>query len=246
MRKLSIGATFGQAYSLTFGNLGLFARVAAVPFGLILAMNLALILFANPPKDWMVIAQNILTIIIQVPIFTSWHRFTLLPRSQAVPTMGFTFTLREVRFFGYLLAMSLSIATPSLLLIAAGQQGNRLVALLLLVVVLLVWARLILVFPAAAVGDRVHLRDSWRLTQGNGWRIFWLQILVSLPLGAVMLILLMIFASIVVATRDPTFVNYSSIPMVFVFVILVGINASTQAIVYRDLADYDPATFTPA
>ena len=39
MRKVLIGTTFGQAYTLTFGNLGLFARVAAVPFLLIVAIS---------------------------------------------------------------------------------------------------------------------------------------------------------------------------------------------------------------
>lgn len=249
MRKLSIGATFGQAYSLTFGNLGLFARVAAVPFGLILAMNLALILFANPPKDWMVIAQNILTIIIEVPLLTSWHRFALLPRSQALPTMGFVFTPREVRFFGYLLLISATFMLPLMAVGAAGPRlspGVAFAFFLVMVVLLLLWARLGLVFPAAAVGDRVRLVDSWQLSRGNGWRIFWLLILISLPFFGATLVVATIVSGIVMATKDTSAFGILSIPMLFLTILFAGIYSATLSIVYRDLADYDPATFTPA
>jgi hypothetical protein len=250
MNKISIGAIFGESYGLTFGNLGLFARVAAIPFALIMAMSLAVLFFAPPrPPGWMTTAQEILTFIIQVPLLTSWHRFTLLPRSQALPTMGFVFTLREVRFFGYLLLMTLSFSLPFFLLAAAVPMfgsGAAVVFFMAVVAVLLLWARLGLVFPACAVGDPVRLADSWQRTLGNGWRIFWLMILVSLPFAGVMLTLFMIFGSIVAATQNQATLGYMAIPMVFVAIMFAGISASTQAIVYREIVGYDPSRFRPA
>jgi hypothetical protein len=250
MHKISIGAIFSEAYRLTFSNLGLFARTAAMPFALIMAMTIAVILFADPKADvWVAPAQEILTFIIEVPLLTSWHRFTLLPRNQALPTMGFTFTLREVRFFGYLLLMTLSFSIPFIVFGATAPAVGSAAVLFFfaaVVAVLLLWARLGLVFPAAAVGDPVKLADSWQITQGNGWRIFWLMILVSLPFAAVMLALIMVFASIATAARDAATFGYMTVPMVFVAIMFAGISAATQAIVYRELTGYDPARFKPA
>jgi hypothetical protein len=250
MKKISIGSIFGEAYGLTFGNLGLFARVAIVPFLLILAMNLAVLLFASPkPAGWIGIAQNILTIIIEVPLLTSWHRFALLPRNQSLPTLGFAFTLREIRFFGYLLLMSMSFTVPLFVIGAAGQGAGLAAGLLFLVLaigVLLLWARVGLVFPASAVGDPVRLADSWRITEGNGWRIFWLMVLISLPFAGATLLIAMVFGTIAFMTKDMSIYPLMSIPMVFLAVLSAGIYASTLSVVYRELAGYDPARFTPA
>lgn len=250
MKKILIGKTFGEAYTLTFTNLGLFARVAAVPFLLILAMNLAVLIFAPAkPSGWIGIAQNILTIIIEVPLLTSWHRFSLLARGQALPTMGFLFSFREIRFFGYLLLMSMSFMVPLIVVGAAGQKAGPAIAFLfflLAIAVLWMWGRLGLVFPAAAVGDQVRLADSWRLTQGNGWRMFWLLILISLPFAGATIALAMMFGTIAFAAKDTSIFALMSIPMVFLAILSAGIYASTLSVVYRELADYDPAGFTPA
>lgn len=249
MRKIQIGKIFGQAYGLTFTNLGLFARVATVPFLLIVAMNLAVVFFARPtPPGWVSIAQEILSFIIQVPLLTSWHRFVLLPRNHALPTMGFNFTLREVRFFGYLVLMTLSFGAAFLFLGAAGRNVGvaAFLVLILLVVLLLLWARLCLVFPAAAVGAPVRLADSWGITRGNGWRIFWLTILISLPFAGVTLVMGMILAAIIASTKDQTVFAYFAVPMTILSMTFAGISAAAQSIVFRDLTDYDPATFEPA
>jgi hypothetical protein len=42
--------------------------------------------------------------------------------------------------------------------------------------------KLALAFPAAALGERGCFRLSWRKTKGNVWRLFWLGMLISLPL----------------------------------------------------------------
>ncbi len=263
MRKILIGATFGQAYGLTFGNLGLFARVAAIPFLLIVAMNLAVAFFAQPkPPGWVPIAEQVLSFIIQVPLLTSWHRFVLLPRERALPTMGFNFTVREIRFSGYLLMMTMSLSIPLLFVSAAGQNVGAaaqnvgaatqnvgaavLFFLVLVIVLILVWSRLCLVFPASAVGDPVRLADSWRITKGNGWRIFWLTILLGLPFVGMMMGVGMILGSIVLATKNPSALAYMSIPMTILAIGFAGVSAAAQSVVYRDLTDYDPATFEPA
>lgn len=249
MRKILIGATFGQAYGLTFGNLGLFARVAAIPFLLIVAMNLAVAFFAQPkPPGWVPVAEQVLSFIIQVPLLTSWHRFVLLPRERALPTMGFNFTVREIRFSGYLLMMTMSLSIPLLFVSAAGKNvgAAALLFLVLVIVLMLVWSRLCLVFPASAVGDPVRLADSWRITKGNGWRIFWLTILLGLPFAGVMMGVGMVLGSIVLATKNPSALAYMGIPMTIVAIGFAGVSAAAQSIVYRDLTDYDPATFEPA
>ncbi len=42
--------------------------------------------------------------------------------------------------------------------------------------------RLSLLFPAAAVDERLSVKSCWQRTKGNGWRIFSIYLLASLPL----------------------------------------------------------------
>lgn len=116
-----------------------------------------------------------------------WHRRILLaePEPAAMARL-------DGRVFGYLVAefllgllsvaimaaiVPVSFLLPGLewlVLLAGGLAGTLLLA------------RLHLVLPAIAVGDRAtNIAVSWRLTRGNAWRLVAAALLAGLPLGLV-------------------------------------------------------------
>ena len=67
--------------------------------------------------------------------------------------------------------------------IAVSGPALRWITGALLLVGLFLGVRLILVFPAIAIGDReISLQRSWQLTRGNGWRLFLAFLASCLPL----------------------------------------------------------------
>ena len=42
-------------------------------------------------------------------------------------------------------------------------------------------SRLMFVLPAVAAGQPARLRDAWRMSRRNGWRVFWVMTLVQIP-----------------------------------------------------------------
>jgi hypothetical protein len=53
-------------------------------------------------------------------------------------------------------------------------------------------ARLSFVFPAAAVDENFGLRDSWRTTAGNAWRLIGAYLLAVLPMLAIAFVLMLV------------------------------------------------------
>jgi hypothetical protein len=117
-----------------------------------------------------------------------WHRNVLLheTRAPALPVRidGFVW-----RYVGYAVAFGIAVfvivfaAIMSAMAVSSlGELGQILGAGLVLVLVglglFLALFRLSLVFPAAAVGNRAFgLRQSWRVTRGNAWRLLLVQVL---------------------------------------------------------------------
>ncbi len=101
----------------------------------------------------------------------------------AVPRFGIaTWSAREGRFLGWLLLVYLAwVSSAMALTVTAALVLSGPAAVSLALVRGLFWlslvpagwvlARVVLVLPAAAVGDRRGLGEVWRATRGAGWRL---------------------------------------------------------------------------
>lgn len=182
-----------DSYRFVFGHLPLLLRLGWV--WLLLAWLL------GAELEWLMNVERgrslaeLVALPLLVAFAVAWHRASLIgdtARRGEVPRLG----RRELRYLGTLLGL---LAAFLLFLILAGAlyvlvsgapaeiaaAGPALRWLIggLLLAGLFLGVRLILVFPAIAVGDReITLRRSWQLTRGNGWRLFIAFLASCLPL----------------------------------------------------------------
>lgn len=75
---------------------------------------------------------------------------------------------------GIMLAVMIPIVILLFTLTSAQPQFAAFAMLPLAVVMMFLMVRWAPVFPAAANGRKMTLREGFRLTRGNGWRVFWL------------------------------------------------------------------------
>lgn len=124
------------------------------------------------------------------------HRVFLLPAAQNAELKPVRWSMRETRFVGWSLAISLSICVfmiPFSLLLfnfvpsASGSYIERnIIQFILWIPLYYCVARWSMVLPATAIDMRgLDLAWSWRISKGNGWRVF--VLLGLLPMGTEML-----------------------------------------------------------
>jgi len=263
--SIPVGTTFAQAFGFSTRNLSTLVEVAKVPFLLVLVINGAVILFGGEAPSWYIqLAQNFLTVVIQVPFITSWYRFALLPPEVSRPTMGFEYGRAELSFLGYALLAWVSIAGlgvalgmvaggampapgatpdpaaagPLLMLMLGGLAGLLLLGLL--------WARWSMVFPGTSVGAPTSFGLSSQTTQGNVWRILSVMLLIGLCLGGVLLVPALILGVVVQSTGErlvPQLVyTVFGLGVTFYF---TAVASSALAFIFQRLTDYDPGTYRP-
>ncbi len=195
LRKLPVGATFVEAYSLVFARLGLLVKAAAIPY---LSSTVLAVLFFTAESNWALTMLVVILGFVPYTIFgVSWHRLTLLGPSAGAPSVTPAWKRRHSRFLGYALAITLIgyglvvvIALSGVLL--ATPLGASAVLFLPLVVVfggsivfVYMMMRLSFVFPAVAVDETYRLAHAWTHTRGQGFRLIGLMLLTALPLIAV-------------------------------------------------------------
>jgi len=175
-----------------FSNRLAFAKAATIPFaGLVLCVLLDMFL-----KTAMVnAATDVVTAVFLSMFSVKWHRFYLMGPEAATPSIGVRFGARERRFFFYLILLYGLFRVLNLLPdVASSEIGAVLILLLMLsvyLIILFLWGRIILVFPATAVGRGVgffaDIVGSWKTMRGNAFRvsgaIFLASILVLPPAG---------------------------------------------------------------
>lgn len=194
--KLPIWQTAKAAYRYTFGNFGVVATAAAVPFGL------SMLLDAVVPNEsaniglYLVFAAASTVIVAFFEL--SWLRFLLMGKAHGKPgilpgTMG-----RVLVFEGYSLAL-LALFVPPMLLsqimvhrAAETPAGLVMTMVALYLLATYLWARLSFVCPWVAVDAPERFAASWRTTASNGIRLLVAMVFVSLPLilasGAVLFV----------------------------------------------------------
>ncbi|MCH9000473.1 MAG: hypothetical protein IID48_19730 [Proteobacteria bacterium] len=192
LRKLPVGATFAEAYSLVFGRLGLLVKAAVFPY----LISAVLVVFSlTAPSNWALAMLVMILSFVPYTIFSvSWHRLTLLGPSAGAPSLTPAWERRHWRFLGYIWAVTLigyglSIAimlSGVLLAVPLGESAVLIVALVVVVggsiAFLYMMMRLSFVFPAVAVDEAYRLAHAWTHTRGQGFRLIGLMILTVVPM----------------------------------------------------------------
>jgi hypothetical protein len=156
----------------------------------------------NGPAQAAVFGMSAVVYLSMVPTITAWHRLALI--GHGVPDARIHYSIRSSEWlylwkgFLFVLLMTL-ISIPALvaggslggIIGAAFQGGPRHSGAGILIAILAVLAvqaflcacvlRFNLVFPAAAIGDTMGFRESWRRTRGNTWRLFGVAVLTVAP-----------------------------------------------------------------
>lgn len=121
------------------------------------------------------------------------HRVIILgPNS--VPTYGlYSFSMREVRFFGwgFVIYLCMSLITLLIMLttevLSFDEELNKYLWILVMYIVFIpgtyIFSRLSILFPATAADHRNDMKWAWDTTKGNGWRLLILLGVVPMFIG---------------------------------------------------------------
>lgn len=200
--KLPIWQTTKTAYRDTFGNMGVVATAAAVPFGLSVLLDIVL------PEESAGAALTIIRLFLPTTFAAlfeiAWLRRLLLEGSTARPRLVPPIGRRFGVFVGYSLLLTV-LFVPALffkiVLVETAEASP--VTFGIFVFVLYIAAsylsvRFGLVAPWIALDAPQRLGESWRRTQRNG-----LRILISYCLTALPLVLLLAVFGVIIAAVSP-------------------------------------------
>ncbi len=218
--RLSAWRLAGDAYGLWFSNLGVWFVAAALPFALTVLIGFA---FAQAPlmvgdgedqrvfiTDFTLVLNFLVDVIIYTLFGVAWHRWALLSeRPRLIPNVGgehlrflvwalilmllSQFVLRTV--FGLFSGAASGLITALFAFSFSPQVLGFLAAVLACGYFL---ARVSVIYPAAALGDRLGLLGAWKMTRGNAWALFWAFVLVMVPLLFAFFLIGAIFSAAVV------------------------------------------------
>lgn len=183
MSRLPLFATVAASYRQTVARPAGLARLGWTWWAATWLVEIALLLWGGTaPPAWMNLAAGIAASLLQVGFAVAWHCALLTdrwPTTFGAPHFG----EREIRYF--LLAAPWGVAVGTLDLImkevkpwATAHEGEGLPVLVLLglslasAALLVPMVRVMLAFPAAALGDRrFGNRESWETTRGLTGRL---------------------------------------------------------------------------
>lgn len=193
-RRVSFGAMAGAAHEAVFGHFRRFAKLAAVPFVLALALNvLELPARLNVPG-----ADLLFMVLDLIPYALLGIALTraILLEEEAGLLPPESLGRRIWIYVGYTLLMVVALTAPIAIAVIAGAGATSIrlgagwifvCALGAFLALLYVLTRLSLVFPALSVDQKLGLAGSWRLTRGRGrtlFGIFLAIMLVTMLIGA--------------------------------------------------------------
>lgn len=217
VQLVPIGETIRIAYASVFGQIGLVAKAAFLPF-LISAVLVVPSLTAH--GNLLLFLIVILLRLVPYTLFgVTWHRLILLGTGVAPPIVFPGWHRRHWRFYGF--ALAITAMTTSLIAVvgltsfgvAGGEAesgsgpgsaevtlGALMAILIALLLAIYVMLRLSFVFPAVAVDESYGLGDAWRHTRGQGLR---LMLVMFLTLAPVTLVGWMLIAILVAPFTGP-------------------------------------------
>ncbi len=204
-RRLPIWQTLIDALSAAATNWEVLLKAIALPTLVVAGVNVAMSQ-GEQPQFTRFLPFMVVSGLAGVLIAVSCHRLVILGADALPSRWGLFWTMRETRFVGWTIAVMLvSILTilPVILIglivagavarsgdLASGSSLFPIVGVLGMLVTFpvafYVSSRLTLVLPATAIGERPTLKQSWRLSRSNGWRLVllrFLPMLVMTPLS---------------------------------------------------------------
>ena len=163
-------------------------------------------------------AATLVSSVAIIPMITAWHRLVILGHDHSNARLRYSiarsewrYLLKLVMYFTIVLLLSIALifgvfaagAALSVLL-ATNSFGSTIASTGLIVGSVLLYGyyiglilRLCMVFPAAAVGTKLSFRDSWRLSKGNTWRLFFTFMIVLLPTAVISILISLVVLGVV-------------------------------------------------
>ena len=181
---IPVGRTAVESYRFVFANLDRFLALGWAPMAVNVATHAVILVVIGVRTEALEFSPAIFVEItlISLPSFAMyvlfavrWHRFYLLDERHGVFTE--VFAVRNWRFLGYVLLLTLAPDVPKLIF---GPSGWPVV-----VVLYLVFFRFSLVLPSAAVDRPLGLGEAWRNMRGYIVPYFAIIILIAIPAGIV-------------------------------------------------------------
>ena len=142
---------------------------------------------------WLWLAAMTVFAIVFCMYSVAWHRLYLVPEEQANARAAYRWGGRQWRFlFNYVKIFLVMIppfivAEIVILGIAFVAAAAAFIISQILLWLILGWfyARFSMLFPSTAADAHMKLREGWRFSKGNGWRLLWIIVFVALPVGIV-------------------------------------------------------------
>lgn len=192
-KKLPIAGIFFGAYALLFSRVSEFVRRLALPALMFTALMVSAVIGVFDGGSMMATYVFVFAVLIVSTLASvSVHRIVLLG-TDSVPRFGRAVpTKREAKFLLLVVIGYASIALLSLLFsnVQFKTLTSNTTASAAFVVVLMGWlylvSRLLLLLPATALDRMPDPRRAWRISRGNGWRLF-LLLIVFPALSAIIL-----------------------------------------------------------
>lgn len=138
----------------------------------------------------------------------AWHRVYLQPSLSVSVREAYQWTWRQMRFLLTYIKIALMmiaiVLIPMTLSGLFGAIGSPAGAFFAFVSVpafigaFWVYARMSILLPAVAVDRPMTIKQAFELTQGNGWRLFWIVLLVTMPVSFVSQIIVFGMSSLAV------------------------------------------------
>lgn len=223
-------------------------------------------LSGNPSFQELPLSAIILTLVATVAgiwayvcYSVAWHRSYLVPGEQVTIGSCYLWRARQGRFLWTLIKVALITAlawipASIVFMIVAGfgawsagdggfsaQQGPGVLIVMafLGLLIAVVYARLAVLLPAAAVDDVMTLGRVWALTRGNGWRLLGIIVLVSIPIVVILIpvTILLGFASSSAPDYGPLTASLVQHLLVqFLSYIYIAVGISALSVCYARLA----------
>lgn len=193
--KLPVWRTIRRAYAIVFRRLGPFVAIATLPMALTFLVQYIgneIVVTWELNQRWRIVFEEPFKWIGWTVFSVAWHRYALLGQRDSKLPFQFRFGRREIRFMAYgaLVAIPLLLAwLVRVPLLYYGEKARDLpieyqvFVAILIVLGIFLGIRFSFLFPSVSVERRTGLKQAWRETLGNGWRIFLATFLASMPLA---------------------------------------------------------------
>ena len=191
-QQIDIAASVRAAYRVVLDNARLAVDLALVPYAILVGAEFLAWLIGGGGWFGIVLALLIQAggfVVFGTVFIVRWHRFVLLGETAAqtmFPPGWGTFFLTTIKV---VLAFVVGAFVLGLVAAIPPHFLTGLIAFVGFVAMAFAWARVSLVFPAAAIERPITLREGWDVMASNYWRLFACIIGAYLPFGIVHYIL---------------------------------------------------------